>query len=172
MAILNFLLDITILSGDNIPMKCDYFRIIKSEVFSVALISCPECGKQISDSTPTCPHCGYRFSVDTAPISPPSSTEIKPSKSNIPVGVIAVLAGIVVIVFSIPFIGVFGLGIFGIFSGVVLLGLGFSSITGMHDVICPYCKSSGKIAKGAKNYKCPTCKKRSVREDGYLKPVL
>ena len=29
MATFNFLLDITIFSGDNSPMKCDYFRIIE-----------------------------------------------------------------------------------------------------------------------------------------------
>ncbi len=135
----------------------------------MALISCPECGKQISDSTPTCPHCGYRFSADAA--APPSPTEIKPSKSNVPVGAIKTLSGIAIILISIPFIGVFGLGIFSMIAGVVLLCAGFADIAGMHDVICPYCKSSGKIAKGAKSYKCPTCKKRSVREDGYLKPV-
>lgn len=172
MAIINFLLDITIFSSDNIPMKCDDFRIIKSEVFFVALISCPECGKQISDSTPACPHCGYRFSTDTTSAAPPSPTEINPSKSNIPVGAIKIIAGIAIFIVSIPFIGVFGLGIFGMIAGVVLLGAGFADVTGMHDVICPYCKSSGKMAKGSKNYKCPTCKKRSVRENNNLKPVL
>ena len=25
----------------------------------MALITCPECGKSISDSDETCPHCGY-----------------------------------------------------------------------------------------------------------------
>ncbi|MEO2799991.1 zinc ribbon domain-containing protein, partial [Flavonifractor plautii] len=25
----------------------------------MALISCPECGKQISDQAPACIHCGY-----------------------------------------------------------------------------------------------------------------
>jgi len=25
----------------------------------MALIDCPECGKQVSDSAPSCPHCGY-----------------------------------------------------------------------------------------------------------------
>jgi uncharacterized membrane protein len=25
----------------------------------MALINCPECGKQVSDSAPSCPHCGY-----------------------------------------------------------------------------------------------------------------
>lgn len=25
----------------------------------MALISCPECGKEISDKVKSCPHCGY-----------------------------------------------------------------------------------------------------------------
>ena len=28
----------------------------------MALISCPECGKELSDATPACPHCGYPLS--------------------------------------------------------------------------------------------------------------
>ncbi len=27
----------------------------------MALINCPECGKQISDSAKMCPHCGYEL---------------------------------------------------------------------------------------------------------------
>lgn len=27
----------------------------------MALINCPECGKEISDSTKICPHCGYKL---------------------------------------------------------------------------------------------------------------
>jgi hypothetical protein len=36
----------------------------------VALISCPDCSKQISDSAPTCPSCGRTMSV-----SPPAQVE-------------------------------------------------------------------------------------------------
>ena len=28
----------------------------------MALINCPECGRQVSDSAPQCPGCGYVFS--------------------------------------------------------------------------------------------------------------
>ena len=28
----------------------------------MALIKCPECGKEVSMSAPTCPHCGYPLS--------------------------------------------------------------------------------------------------------------
>ena len=30
----------------------------------MALIDCPECGKQVSDSAPSCPHCGYQLIND------------------------------------------------------------------------------------------------------------
>lgn len=26
----------------------------------MALIKCPDCGKEMSSTTPTCPHCGYQ----------------------------------------------------------------------------------------------------------------
>lgn len=29
----------------------------------MALIQCPECNKQVSDSAKTCPHCGYKLNV-------------------------------------------------------------------------------------------------------------
>lgn len=31
------------------------------EVSIMALINCPECNKEISNSAKTCPHCGYKF---------------------------------------------------------------------------------------------------------------
>ncbi len=33
----------------------------------MALITCPECGKEISDKVRTCPHCGYPLTNDTQP---------------------------------------------------------------------------------------------------------
>ncbi|MFQ7451046.1 MAG: zinc ribbon domain-containing protein [Flavonifractor plautii] len=37
----------------------------------MALISCPECGKQISDQAPACIHCGYPLPKQpTAPAAP------------------------------------------------------------------------------------------------------
>ncbi|WP_366944958.1 zinc-ribbon domain-containing protein [uncultured Bilophila sp.] len=27
----------------------------------MALVSCPECGKEISDAAQSCPHCGYEL---------------------------------------------------------------------------------------------------------------
>ena len=45
----------------------------EKEVLPMALISCPECGKQISDQAPACIHCGYPLPKQpTAPAAPPS----------------------------------------------------------------------------------------------------
>ena len=30
----------------------------------MALIECPECGKDLSSTAPTCPHCGYKQNVE------------------------------------------------------------------------------------------------------------
>ena len=35
----------------------------------MALISCPECGKQVSDRAPACPNCGCP--INTAPVAAP-----------------------------------------------------------------------------------------------------
>ena len=34
----------------------------------MALIQCPECGKQISDMAPSCPHCGRPARLDVDPV--------------------------------------------------------------------------------------------------------
>lgn len=31
----------------------------------MAIINCPECKKEISDSVKSCPHCGYKFNKNT-----------------------------------------------------------------------------------------------------------
>ena len=37
----------------------------------MALINCPECGKEISDKATNCPHCGYPISEPSIPASEP-----------------------------------------------------------------------------------------------------
>lgn len=48
----------------------------------MALISCPECGKQISETTPSCPHCGYRLSIENTAFSISNSKEEKNTKNS------------------------------------------------------------------------------------------
>lgn len=45
--------------------------ILKNEEdVQMALINCPECGKEISDTAPQCIHCGYLLKPETAPVAP------------------------------------------------------------------------------------------------------
>lgn len=65
----------------------------------MALINCPECNKEISDSVSTCPHCGFRIKEDT---TMHENTYVVPKKKKnlIPIVVIGlvVVAAIVVCV--------------------------------------------------------------------------
>ncbi len=137
----------------------------------MALVSCPECEKLISDTTPTCPHCGYRLSTEAPSASQSLPTEIGALEKNTPTGAIKIVGGIAIILISIPFIGVFGLGIFSMIGGFLLFSMGYMNITGLHNVTCPHCKTAGHMTCSAQNYKCPTCKKLSVRKANYLEPI-
>lgn len=46
----------------------------------MALINCPECGKQISDKVKACPHCGYPFEEQQ---TSPNDSAIKKHKVTI-----------------------------------------------------------------------------------------
>lgn len=41
----------------------------------MALITCPECGKEISDKVKACPHCGYPLAKEPQPEQPESSPQ-------------------------------------------------------------------------------------------------
>ncbi len=57
----------------------------------MALVNCPECGKEISDSAKSCPHCGYPLSED--------NTEKKASPLGAsPVSVVAFVLSILALV--------------------------------------------------------------------------
>ena len=49
--------------------------ICSQEVADMALIKCPECGKEVSDKAAQCIHCGYPL-----PVAP--AEEIRPEKYN------------------------------------------------------------------------------------------
>lgn len=138
----------------------------------MALISCPECGKQISETTPSCPHCGYLFSSVTEPAAPGlTPTKIGETKTNTGTGIIYIVMGLAAVLFGIPFIPLFGLGIFSIIGGVAFIGLGARKVSGEQETYCPHCGKLMYIGKNEIGIKCSTCKKQSVRDGEYLKPI-
>jgi len=61
----------------------------------MGLISCPECGAQVSSNAPTCPHCGNPI----APTSPLTVT-VKPDFWHDPNATALVLLGIFVVILA------------------------------------------------------------------------
>jgi len=55
---------------------------------------------------------------------------------------------------------------------IFLLGTGTQKIAGTRSIYCPHCGRIAELGKNFDTYKCPVCKKRSVRENDYLKPIL
>ena len=49
----------------------------------MALINCPECGKQVSTAAQSCPSCGYPIAAQARPPSPPSQPQPPPNNSSL-----------------------------------------------------------------------------------------
>ena len=75
----------------------------------MALISCPECGREVSDQAPTCPHCGTPIArpAPPPPQTPPPAVPPQPAKkktSCFTLGCAGVL-GVGLILFILALIG-------------------------------------------------------------------
>ncbi len=46
----------------------------------MALIKCPECGKEISDTCDQCIHCGYKLKNETKPINQQNNVAEQPRR--------------------------------------------------------------------------------------------
>ncbi|NQT78011.1 MAG: zinc ribbon domain-containing protein [Bacteroidetes bacterium] len=66
----------------------------------MALVNCPECGKQVSDSAPTCPHCGYQL-IDDEPVKYAQPKKFKLSFR----GKVGIILGIVIVIIMINYCG-------------------------------------------------------------------
>jgi len=138
----------------------------------MALISCPECGKQISDTTPSCPHCGYKLSSLTESKTP-APTKIGEISQNYGAGFVMILLGFLsMFVAFFAFFLFLPFGILVCWLPIFLLGTGTQKIAGTRSIYCPHCGRIAELGKNFDTYKCPVCKKRSVRENDYLKPIL
>lgn len=134
----------------------------------MALMNCPECGKEISDKAEFCPSCGYVLVKSELPKirkSELGAAEKKPS-----LGKAYIFCGICVIIFGIFTVAII-IGIFAILGGIGLIVAGSGMISGMQKGLCPYCKNEVSVPIREKTFKCPHCKKTSTHNDNYLETI-
>ncbi|MGN0787080.1 MAG: zinc ribbon domain-containing protein [Christensenellales bacterium] len=130
----------------------------------MALMICPECGKQVSTEAENCPNCGYKLSehkefekkVATLTDIPLGSKGI----FSIVVGVIVLLAGIGTVVFI--------WGILGIIAGLSCIYDGVKKRTKKQSGACPYCNTDIVVNADWKTVRCPSCGNLSVKTDSTL----
>lgn len=70
----------------------------------MALIKCPECGKDISDSTPSCPHCGYQLNIKKEIVNEPPITGGKQKPKKKGGGCLAAIIVFVMLCFFVGFV--------------------------------------------------------------------
>lgn len=132
----------------------------------MAMVTCPECGKEISDSAPSCPHCGYI----KAPTENLRSTKLSEPKKNKFLGIAYIVCGVAAIIGGIFTIAII-IGFFAIIGGGVFVSLGIDQLKGVQSGSCPYCGNSASVKARAKTYKCPHCNKISSKKEMSLEAI-
>lgn len=131
----------------------------------MALISCPECKKEISDQASVCPNCGYELknaTKQTVCESSLSDVETSPGAGIgfIILGIIAIIGGCFLLTIIV--------GIFAIIGGIGLISLGSQKISGVQHGRCPYCNNSVTVPAKSTTYKCSHCKRISSKQSNRL----
>lgn len=136
----------------------------------MALISCPECGKEISDAARACPHCGY--AIREAPANQVRRTpliEKPPSRTS---GILLCAGGIVTFLVSFLFFVVFlPLGCIGFVFGAMMIIAGIEQFKDAQKGTCPYCGNAVSVLRSDVTCKCPHCHKTSTKKDNYLETI-
>lgn len=65
----------------------------------MALIKCPECGKEISDKATVCPNCGYP--ITSEPIIDSNTDGESEGKSDTMQGILSIVFGVLGIIFAL-----------------------------------------------------------------------
>lgn len=132
----------------------------------MALISCPECGKQVSDSASSCPNCGYQL------FHGPTPTRIGELNKSPSIGLIMLICGS--ILFLVAFLSLllfFPLAFVLSIPAVALIFQGSTKFFGVRFVDCPYCGKSIRMFDTARSFKCPKCGRKSTRDGDFLNPT-
>ncbi len=136
----------------------------------MALISCPECGKEISDAARSCPHCGYAIREAAAnQIKRTPLTEKTPSRGYglflCILGMVVTLGGLLFCLFFLP------LGIIGLAVSAMMILAGVEQFKDAQNGVCPYCGNSVTVPTKDLTCKCTHCHKTSTKKDNFLETI-
>ncbi len=148
----------------------------------MALITCPECGRDISDQAVSCPGCGYVLKKsEPVPQSQPQpqwstarKTQLSEKRTSPVLGVFSILFGLACL-FLCFLLFITGIGIIVAIPLLILSGAaihyGSKSISGVQDGACPYCGNDVTVPASAASFTCPHCHKISTRSGDALKTI-
>lgn len=136
----------------------------------MALVSCPECGKEISDAARACPHCGYaiRESLTNQAKRTPL-VEKKPSRGYgmflCVGGMVMAFGGLLLCLLFLP------LGVVTLVVGAMMILASVQQFGDAQSGTCPYCGNPVTVPTKDVACKCPHCRKTSTKKDNFLETI-
>lgn len=134
----------------------------------MSMITCPECGKEISSSAESCPNCGYVLVKSELPKI--RKSKLSEKATNPVLGAICIAGGIFTIILGIITIA-FVIGFFVLIAGILILSYGISKLVGLQKGNCPYCNNAITVKATVATFKCPHCKKTSTKNGDFLETI-
>lgn len=136
----------------------------------MALITCPECGREISDAASSCPHCGYI--MNKVPVNQMKRTPLSAGQSSSAQGVFLIAVGSVFAFSSLLLLIVFfPFGFLGLIICFATIAAGIQQINGIQKGTCPYCGNAVSIPAKDFTCKCPHCRKTSTKKGNFLETI-
>jgi len=136
----------------------------------MALISCPECGKEISDVARACPHCGY--AIRESLTNQAKRTPLIEKAPAYGYGISLCVGGMVMALGSLLFcIVLLPFGIVGLVISAMMILAGVDKFKDAQSGTCPYCGNSVTVPTNDLTCKCPHCRKTSTKKDGFLEAI-
>lgn len=136
----------------------------------MALVSCPECGKEISDAARACPHCGYaiRESLTNQAKRTPLTAKAPARGYGIFLcagGMVMALGGLLLCLLFLP------LGVVALVVSAMMILAGVKQFEDAQSGTCPYCGNSVTVPTKDPTCKCPHCHKTSTKKDNFLETI-
>ena len=123
----------------------------------MALINCPECNHNVSDTADTCPNCGYSLAaLREKPHVPKISTLSKKKTKGVTNSILSIIGSCILIAAGIP-LAALGIGVILIILGIIGFFMALTEAKKYQYGACPYCGTELRVKAGNVDFKCPIC---------------